>query len=144
MATYAALWLAITVPLLAELGAPAIGAGWIVAAAVNAVLLSRSAGRHSGAAIAANFLPPAIVAVTAGAAGWAIATAGDETVLDGILAALAAEAILLAGLMLFRRALLHATYKLLTEAVGSGSARSSWKSPSTTASSSSTSTGPVA
>ena len=144
MAVYAAVWLGVTVPLLPEFGAPAIGAGWIVAAVVNAVLLARSAHRSSGAAFATTFLPPALVAAAAGGAGWAIATAGDETVLDGVIAALAAEAILLGGLMLVRRPLLHATYKLVAEAVSSGSAGTPWKSPSTTDSSSSTSTGPAA
>lgn len=116
MTAYAAVWLAVALPLLPSLGAPAIGLGWIAASIVNVVHLSWRTHRLAGTSLAINFLPPALIAAAAGGAGWAIATAGRESVLHGVLGAAVAEIVLIGGLALVRRALLRDAVRLLREA----------------------------
>jgi O-antigen/teichoic acid export membrane protein len=117
MVAYAAIWFAVTFPLLPALGAPAIGIGWIVSSVVSAVLLARPTTRETGASIGANLLPPAAVAALAGAAGWAVASVRGETVFAGLLGMTAAELVLLAGLALIRPSLLVDAWRVLGEAV---------------------------
>jgi O-antigen/teichoic acid export membrane protein len=116
MTVYAIVWFGLSLPLLPSMGAPAIGLGWLVSAAVNALQLSWLTKRQTGAAIASHLLPPALVGVAAGAVGWWIGTAGSETVPDGILGAASGELVLLGGLALVGRPLLHDAYRLVTEA----------------------------
>jgi polysaccharide transporter, PST family len=117
MSAYAAVWFAVSVPLLPALGAPAIGLGWIAAAAVGSVLLSRPTSRRTGASIWRNLLPASAAAGAAGAAGWEIAMAAHQTALAGVLGAAAAELLLFAALALVRRPLLVAAYDLVVDGV---------------------------
>jgi O-antigen/teichoic acid export membrane protein len=107
-------WFAVALPLLPTLGAEAVGLGWIAGAAINSLMLARRVRHHSGAALVVQLLPPAAAAAAAGIAGWAVATAGDETVLDGALGALTGELALVATLFLARRTLLRDAYRLIT------------------------------
>jgi hypothetical protein len=117
MVAYAVVWFAVALPLVEPLGAPAVGIGWIAGSAVNATILAWQTRRRTGASIAVNFLPAGIVAGIAGGAGWLVATAGERTVLHGLLGALGAEAVLLALLAVARPALLRSAYALLKEAM---------------------------
>jgi hypothetical protein len=117
MSAYAAVWFAVSLPLLSPLGAPAIGLGWIAAAVVGTVLLSRPTSRRTGASIWRNLLPSAASAAVAGAAGWGIATAAHQTAVGGVLGAAAAEVALFSALALVRRPLLVAAYDLVADAV---------------------------
>jgi O-antigen/teichoic acid export membrane protein len=116
LVAYTVTWFAVTFSLIPSLGAPAVAVGWIAASLVNAVMLARQARRHTGAAIAASLVAPAAIAAVAGALGWMVGTTGRSTVLDGVLGAVAAELVLVAGLALVRRSLLVAAWRLLLEA----------------------------
>lgn len=126
-------WFGVTFPLLPELGATAVGVGWVPAGIVLAAICGRRTAGHTGAAILRSLALPLAVAVAAGAAGWAIAVSGPETVLWGTAAAAAGELVLLAGLMLARRALLADTYALATRAFRTsfGGSRAVDQSPAT-------------
>jgi O-antigen/teichoic acid export membrane protein len=112
-----AAWFAVTLPLLSELGAPAVGIGWVAGATVNATLLRRAVRRRTGAAFGTTLGLPTALAALAGALGWLIAAWAGETVLAGMAGALGAELALLAGLALVRRSLLRQTYLLVRRSV---------------------------
>jgi O-antigen/teichoic acid export membrane protein len=112
-----AVWFAVALPLLDTLGAEAIGLGWIAGGALNSLMLARRTRQHTGASLVANLLPPAAAAIAAGGVGWFVASAGTETVLDGVAGALAGELVLVAALFLARRALLRDAYRLITGSV---------------------------
>jgi O-antigen/teichoic acid export membrane protein len=116
-------WFAVTFPLLPSLDAVAVGVGWVPAGIVMAAIVGRRTSRLTGASISRSLAPPAAVALAAGAAGWALALAGPETVPWGIAGALAAEAVLAAGLGLVRRSLLTDTFALAARAVRSSRGR---------------------
>jgi polysaccharide transporter, PST family len=112
-------WFAVTLPLLPSLGAPAVGVGWVPAGVVLAAILGRRAETLTGASIARNLAIPAAVAVAAGAAGWAIAASGPETLLGGAAGLVTGEIILLVGLALAKRSALIDAYALAARAVKS-------------------------
>jgi O-antigen/teichoic acid export membrane protein len=117
MGAYAAGWLAVTLPLVSALGAPAVGLGWIAGAAISTAMLCRATARLSGASMWENYLPPAVAAIGAGAAGWGVAMVAHGTAIAGVLGAAAAELILVAGLSVARRRVLPDAYALVREAV---------------------------
>ena len=110
-------WFAVALPLLPELGAEAVGLGWIAAALANALVLLRRVRQRTRAAVAVHLLPPLAAALAAGCVGWAVATAGSETVLHGIAGAVAAELVLITALLLVQRSLLRDAYGLITSSV---------------------------
>jgi O-antigen/teichoic acid export membrane protein len=112
-------WLAVTLPLLPALDAVAVGVGWVPAGIVIATITGRRTAQLTGASILRSVAVPAAVAMMAGAAGWAAASAGGETLLWGAAGALVAEAVLLGGMRLVRRSLLRDTYALAARAVRS-------------------------
>ena len=115
MAAYAVIWLAVGLSLLPALDTPAVGLGWIAGGVVNAALLATQTTRRTGASIWTNLLPPATAAAAAGAAGWAIATARDEAVVDGLLGALGGEVVFVATLAVVGRSMLRDALALLVE-----------------------------
>lgn len=112
-----AVWFAVALPLLDTLGAEAVGIGWIAGGTVNSLMLARRTRQHTSASLVANLLPPAAAAAAAGVVGWLVATAGSETVLEGVAGALAGELVLVGALFLARRALLRDAYRLITGSV---------------------------
>jgi O-antigen/teichoic acid export membrane protein len=111
------LWIGVTLPLVASLGAPAVGIGSIPAGIAIAAIMGRRTRRLTGAAILKSLAAPAAVALAAGAAGWAIATAAGETLPAGAAGLLAGELVLLAGLAAVNRPLLSSTWALGARAV---------------------------
>jgi O-antigen/teichoic acid export membrane protein len=116
-------WFAVTLPLLPELGAPAVGLGWLPAGIVLSAIAGRRAAALTGAAIVRSAATPMAVATIAGAAGWAVSAPRPETVLWGVVGLLTAEFVLLAGLALVKRSLLTDAYALGARAVRSSLAR---------------------
>lgn len=112
-------WFVVAFPLLTLLGAPAVGVGWIPAGLVLAAVSGARTAQLTGAAVVRSLAVPAAVAVAAGAAGWALAASGPDTVPLGVAGAVLAEVILLAGLWLTRRSLVLATYALAARGVRS-------------------------
>jgi O-antigen/teichoic acid export membrane protein len=110
-------WFVVALALLPSLGAPAVGIGSVPAWIVLATLLGRRAARVTGAAILRSLAIPTAVAVAAGAAGWAFAASGPETVIGGAAGLAVGELVLFAGLGLTKRSLLLDTYALVARAV---------------------------
>jgi O-antigen/teichoic acid export membrane protein len=111
-------WFAVTFPLLPVVGAPAVGLGWIPAGIVMSVLVGRRTANLTGAAVFRSFALPTVIAVAAGAAGWAVAASGGQTVVRGVAGLVVAEAVLLAALWVTQRSLLASTGRLFASALG--------------------------
>ena len=116
--TATATWFAVTLPLLPELGAPAIGIGWAAGGALSTALIARTGRRRTGAHYVRSLAAPTLLAVVGGAAGWAIAKSGGETLLAGLAGAAAGELCVVGGLALVRWSLLRDTYLLLHRSIG--------------------------
>jgi O-antigen/teichoic acid export membrane protein len=115
-------WFAVTLPLLPEFGAPAVGVGSAAGAIASSALYARVGRRRTGARVVGSLAAPTVLAVVGGVLGWAIATAGDRSVLAGIAGAAAGEIVLVGGLMVVRRSLLRETYALLLRSARARSA----------------------
>jgi O-antigen/teichoic acid export membrane protein len=107
----------VTFPLLPLIGLPAIGLGWIASGLVDATVLCRAARARTGARVVRALALPSVLAVVAGAAGWAGATAGQPTLLRAAAAAVLAEGIFVAGIVLIRRQLLDELFRVLGRAL---------------------------
>ena len=111
-------WLAITLPLVDSVGAPMIGLGWIAATIAGSIGLWRRTRQLAGVRLSATLWGPTAAALAALAAGWAIGSSGEADVARGLLGVVAAEAILLGGLVVASRSLLRDTWRLAAESVG--------------------------
>lgn len=120
-------WLAVTTLLLPELGAVAVGVGWVPGGLVAAAIVGRRTARLTGARLVRNLALPVVVAAAAGAAGWLVAVSGPETVPWGAVGLLTGELVLLAGLALAARRQLADARALLARAI----ARSRPRDPGT-------------
>ncbi|HEV2811821.1 MAG TPA: oligosaccharide flippase family protein [Solirubrobacteraceae bacterium] len=109
-------WFAVTLPTIPALGAVAVGVGSVPAGAVLAATAGRRAARLTGAAILRNLALPAALGIAAGAAGWALAASGPDTLLAGAAGAAVGELLLLAGLAVASRPLLAQTYAVAARA----------------------------
>jgi O-antigen/teichoic acid export membrane protein len=105
-------WLAIALPLLPLIGVTAIGLGWLAMAVVEATLLGRRIASGTGARVLASLARPLAVAVAAGSAGYVIAALGHRGIAMGLAGVVAAELILLAGLLCLAGEPLRATLRL--------------------------------
>jgi O-antigen/teichoic acid export membrane protein len=112
-------WLAVALPLLDPLGAPAVGLGWIAAACVNAVLLWRPVAKRTGARIAARMALPTAISLAAAALGWLVAHQPDERLLGGAIGLVAGELVVFAGLLTVSRPALHELRALARQGLGS-------------------------
>jgi O-antigen/teichoic acid export membrane protein len=117
VAWQALVWFAVTLPLLPSLGAPAVGVGSVPAGIAVAVIVGRRAAALSGASLARSFALPVAIAAAAGAAGWALASSGSETLPWGAAGAVAGELVLIGGLWLTGRSVLTDTYSIVARAV---------------------------
>jgi O-antigen/teichoic acid export membrane protein len=107
----------VTFPLLPVLGLPAIGVGWVASGLVDATVLCRAARARTGARVVRALALPSALAVVAGAIGWVGAAAGEATLLRAAAAAVVAEGIFLAGIVVLRRQLLDELFRVLARAL---------------------------
>lgn len=112
------IWLAVTLPLLPALGAPAAGIGWFVSAVVQLTLLAVRTGRHSGAAVVANVGLPIAIGVAAAFAGWLITDAAGRSGAAGLIGVVAGEALLFGALLAIRRSAVRDIGVLVGDARG--------------------------
>ena len=122
MLLHTAVWFAITLPLVEEVGAAMIGIGWAAAAVVGAVQLWRRVAERTGARTGAGAVV-AVATLAAIAAGWSIGSSGEPSVLRGILGAAAGELVLLGGLALLRPSALRDASGLVVSAIRSAGVR---------------------
>jgi O-antigen/teichoic acid export membrane protein len=80
----------VALPLLPELGAAALGLGWMVSAIVESFVLGRAVHVHCGAALVAPLKRPVAAALVSGGGGWLIASITGESLLGGFFAAVLA------------------------------------------------------
>ena len=106
-------WFAVTAPLLAEVGAPAVSIGWIAGGVVDGVLLGRAAARRGGVTIGGSLAAPTAVALAATATAWLLADGAGASLLSGMLGMVAGEALLLAGCMVLCRGALDSARSVL-------------------------------
>ena len=116
------IWPAVSLPLLAPLGLVALGLGGMVAALVEAVILSRATRRLTQAAFLQPILMPWVAASVAGAAGWFVSRAVSHGVLAAALGAALAMCIYAGPIVLLRRETLLTIVSLVSRAVSSRSA----------------------
>jgi hypothetical protein len=114
----AVIWLAVTLPLLSKLGAPAAGIGWCVSSTVQLSLLAMRTGKRSGAAIGAHVGVPIAIGIAAAIVGWLTADASGRSVWAGLLGVAAGEALLLGALFAVRRSALRDVRFLAGDAMG--------------------------
>jgi len=112
----AAVWFGVAAAFLPELGAPAVGLGWVLAGMVNSAVLARRTAQLSGATVAVRAAAPTAVALTATSAAWFAAHQPSDPLLGGLLGFAVGEACVLAGLVLVSRAALRETMGLLRSA----------------------------
>jgi O-antigen/teichoic acid export membrane protein len=112
-------WFGVGLPLLPELGAPAMGIGWVAANVVNGGILWRQTAARTGAAIGAHVAAPTAIGLAAVATGWLLAHRVDDDLLGGILGLAAGELVLLGGLAALSRPALRDTHVLVARALRS-------------------------
>lgn len=110
-------WFAVTASLLPEVGAPAVGIGWVAGGVVDGVLLGRATARRGGAAVVRSLAAPTAVALAATATAWLLADGVGANLLSGALGVVAGETLLLAGCMLLCRGALDSARSLLVTAL---------------------------
>ena len=105
-------WLLVALPLLRPVGPSAIGLGWLAMAVVEAGLFARWVTQASGARVISELVRPVVVALAAGAGGLSVASLAGDDALGGICGVIAAELLLVGGLLALARGPLRATLGL--------------------------------
>jgi O-antigen/teichoic acid export membrane protein len=118
-----AVWFGVSAALLPELGAPAVGVGWVLAGIVNSAVLWRRTAQLSGAAILARVSAPVAVAVAATGGAWLAAHAPHDRLVGGLVGLVVGEALVLGGLLVVSRAVLRDTLDLVRQSVAGLHAR---------------------
>jgi O-antigen/teichoic acid export membrane protein len=102
----ALLWFVVGLPLLPLVGVAAVGVAWSVAAAVEAVLLSRAARRHAPMSLVPPLAAQLAVGVVAAGAGWMLSVELGGYLWSGLVGGALSVAVFAVGLLVFRRAVL--------------------------------------
>ena len=110
------IWPAVSLPLLAPLGLVALGLGGMIAAFVEAVILSRATRRLTQAAFLQPILMPWVAASVAGASGWFVSRAVSHGVLAAALGAAVAMCVYAVPIVLLRRETLLTIVRLASRA----------------------------
>jgi O-antigen/teichoic acid export membrane protein len=114
----AVVWLAVALPLLPALGAPAAGIGWCAGGLLQVVIVSRSAVERTGAALARTVVLPTAIGIAAAVGGWLTADAAGGTIGAGVLGAATGELVLFAALAVLRRPALRDARAVMGVAIG--------------------------
>jgi len=115
----AAVWFGISAALIPEIGAPAVGIGWVFAGILNSAALWRRTARLSGAVILPRLAAPLAVALAATAAAWLLAHEVDDRMLGAVVGFAVGEAAVLVGLLAFSRRTLDETLALVRQSLRS-------------------------
>jgi O-antigen/teichoic acid export membrane protein len=116
-------WGLVTFPLLPVIGVSAVGVGHLVAAWLEAVILGRATARALQARFAGPLAMPALAAVGAAAAGWAIAETTAPSLALAAACAVLAEALFVVALLAVRRRTLLDTFRLAGRAAATARVR---------------------
>lgn len=103
-------WLAVTLPLLAPLGVVSVGLGWVLSAAVEALVLGRATTRRIPVRLFRPLLAPVLVGVCSSSPGWAVSARGGGTLWSGIAGGACAALLFTAGMTVANRRLMRQTY----------------------------------
>jgi O-antigen/teichoic acid export membrane protein len=115
-------WFAVTLPLLDVVGVSAVGFGWIAAAIVQAFVLVRATRRRIPIRLLPVVLVPVAIGTAASVPGWLIASI-DADLVTGVIGGALAVGLFQLGLLVFRRALLHDTYRFALGAMRAAASR---------------------
>jgi O-antigen/teichoic acid export membrane protein len=105
----AVLFCGLTLPLLPSYGLPALGVGWLVSAAAEAVILVRRMTQRTNARILSALWPASMSALVAGSAGWILASSLAPTMATAAEAIALSSATYLGALLLMSRTLVQNT-----------------------------------
>jgi O-antigen/teichoic acid export membrane protein len=122
-ALQAAVWVAVTLPLVPSLGVAAVGLGWLVSAIFEVIVLERALRRWTRVNLVRPLLGPMLLGIAASGLGWLVAVLGGANLISGIVAGLLASAIFLAGMLVLRRPLVVETYRLGLRSMRAGISR---------------------
>jgi O-antigen/teichoic acid export membrane protein len=111
-------WFVIAAVLLPDLGAPAVGIGWIGAAVFNSGILWRQTVALSGAAVLHRVAGPWAAALSAAAVAWLVASQPSSQLLGGLLGLVTGELVLVVGLALLARPAVRDAHAMGTQALG--------------------------
>ena len=111
-------WFLVAVLLLPRYGAPAVGIGWVAGASLNIAILGWRTVVRTGAELFGRAAPPALVTLTAIAAGWLAGNRYDNGLAGGAVGFVVGEALLVAGLALTSRAGVRDTRAIARQALG--------------------------
>ncbi|HEX2104153.1 MAG TPA: oligosaccharide flippase family protein, partial [Solirubrobacteraceae bacterium] len=115
----AVVWLAVALPLVPSLGAPAAAIGWCAGAIVQLAVLATRTIARTGAALGTSVGVPLATGIAAVAAAWLVTDAAGRTVGGGALGLLAGEALLFGTLLALRLPAMRDTRGLVVQAIGS-------------------------
>ena len=102
----------VMIPLLAVIGVPAVGFGWLAFGIGEGTVLIRAARRHAQFRVRPRLVPPTLCAVAASSLGWVVALELGTTVVAGLAAALFAAAVYALALWLWHRSYLLDSLRL--------------------------------
>jgi O-antigen/teichoic acid export membrane protein len=104
--------LAVGLALVAPLGVVALGIGWLAAAIVSALRLSRAMKAHYRRSLFRPVILMAATATIAASIGWAISSQGPATLWSALAGGLTAEALFLAAVATWRADVLREAWRL--------------------------------
>lgn len=110
-------WATLTLPLVAVVGAPIIGLGWIAAASAGNVVLWRRASARAGVRWLTTLLIPIAAGLAGIASAWAVGVLTGAPAVGCVAAVAAGETVFLAGIALLRPSTLVETYALASQAM---------------------------
>ena len=93
----------VMIPLLAVIGVPAVGFGWLASGVAEATILIMCARKHAQFTIAPRMIPPTMLAVLAASAGWLVSREAGDTAIAGLAGALTGVVLYLALLWISHR-----------------------------------------
>jgi O-antigen/teichoic acid export membrane protein len=115
---YSVAWLGVGLTLLPLVGVAALGAGWLAASIVEAVVLARATATLASVRFVDALALPCLAAFAASAAGWALCTSLPRSLISGLLCGSIALALYLLCLFVLRRDDLVQTLQLIRRAAG--------------------------
>jgi O-antigen/teichoic acid export membrane protein len=115
----------VTLPLLPPLGVEAVGVGWLVSSAVQAVVLQRAVQRWTRARLLRPLFVPVCVGIVAGGIGWFVTHLGGDDLWAGLAGGACSSLCFLGGLLVFKRRLVYETFRFAVSSVRAATARDS-------------------
>jgi O-antigen/teichoic acid export membrane protein len=115
--------LAVTLPLIPLLGAPAAGVGWLCASTLEGIVLMRAIEQATHARLRQVLMIPLILGLIATGVGWTISDIGGANLASGLVGGFVSTFLFLVGLILVDRKLLSQTVRFASESMRGAASR---------------------